>query len=83
MKNKLKSTESSQGSDQPAWVRAVSLFYWVVGEIVAFTGAGLLMGWYLGKHFPNTATISLLICTSLGFSIAMFRIVKKATRENQ
>ena len=65
--------------DRPAWVMDLSLFAVIVSDIVAYTGAGIGVGYLLWEKagFPWW---TLVVTSLLGLSLAMHRIYRIGKR---
>jgi F0F1-type ATP synthase assembly protein I len=74
--------KKDEDSNRVRQVRALGLLTLVIADLLAYTGAGLALGWLLWKKL-HLGIFSLLLPTAAGLGVAFFQIYRKSERLSQ
>lgn len=76
------SMKNSDPGRQKAWIRDLALFSVIVSDILAYTGAGIGVGYFAWKKLGAPGWV-IAVTSTAGLAMAFFRIYKMSKRTNE
>ncbi len=71
---------SDNDSDRKRWIRALGIFSVLVSDLLAYTGAGIGLG-YVAWHYLGWPWWVLLVTSLAGLSLAFYRLYQISQKD--